>query len=140
MLLFILTVSSINAQFTPQKNNTIKNVELKNNQYKDLKFITSGKQGYVYQETANGGVGKKIPNAEIIFKSEDGRTTQKIITDNYGRYKILLKPARYIVTIKHKGYIYYSTASGFSVVNKKIGTFNIPLKKLLKYPIKRKNQ
>jgi len=126
---------SISAQINLPKNNNIGNVKLKNNQYKDLKFFADGKQGFVYQD---GNVGKKTPNAEIIFTSEDGTHTQKIKTNGYGRYKIRLKPTRYIVTVKYKSYKPYSTASGFSVVTKKFGTFNIPLKRVLKYPIKRK--
>ena len=134
---FMLSVFGVNAQLTPLKNNTVKNSELKNKQFKDLKLITGGNQGYVYFKTKSNKI-KKIPNAEIIFKSEDGTSTQKIKTDSYGNYKIKLKSARYVVTIKHKGYTSYSTAPGFSVINKNFGTFNIPLKKLLKYPLGKK--
>ncbi len=52
--------------------------------------------------------------------------------------KIALLPGKYVVTIKHKGYKSYSTAPGFSIVTDKFETFNIPLKGLLKYPIKTK--
>jgi len=136
-LLFLLSIN-INAQITLPKNNKISNVKLKNNQYKDLKFITGGNQGFVYAETANHGVGKKLANVELTFKSEKGGRIQKIKTNKYGNYKIRLQPGRYIVTVKHASYKSYSTAPGFSVVNSKFGTFNIPLQKLLKYPIKNK--
>jgi len=135
VILFILSVLSVSAQIAFPKNNTIENIELKKNQFKNYKLITGGNQGFVYQD---GTIDKKIPNAEIIFTSEDGIHTQKVITNSYGRYKIQLKPARYMVTVKHKGYKAYSTAPGFSVINEKIGTFIIPLKKLSKFPIKRK--
>ncbi len=128
---FMLSIIGVNAQINLPKNNTIKNVELKNNKYKNLKLITGGKQGFVYEEN---NLGKKIPNAEIIFKSEDGKITKKANTDSNGRYKITLKPARYVVTIKYYGYTSYSTAPGFSVVNEKFSTFNIPLKKTKKDP------
>lgn len=124
--LLILSISNINAQINVPKNNRVKDIELKKGQYKDLKLITGGNQGYVYQENS---IDKKIPNAEIIFTSEDGTSTQKVKTDSYGNYKIRLKPARYVVSIIHKGFRSYSTAPGFSVVNDKFSTLNIPLKK-----------
>lgn len=92
----------------------------------------------MYETTKNNSLGEKVPNAEIIFTSEDGTTTQKIKTGSAGRYKIRLKPARYKVTIKHEGYISYSSGSGFTVVDEKFGMFNIRLTKLLKYPLKRR--
>ncbi len=136
--LFALSIFSINAQINLPKNNTVKNLELKKNQYKDLKLITGGNQGFVYQETANGGVGKKIPNAEIIFTSK-GRT-QKIKTNSYGRYKIYLQPGKYMVTVKHAGYKAYTTAPGFTVIGKKFSTFNIPLKRDRRYYRNRKGK
>lgn len=125
--LFMLSIISINAQITLSKTTTVKNIELKEGQYNDLKLITGGNQGFVYQD---GNIDEKISNAEMIFKSEDGAHTQKVTTNSYGRYKILLKPARYMVSIKHKGYKSYSTAPRFTVINEKFSTFIIPLKKL----------
>jgi len=135
--IFILSITSIHAQINVQKNNNIGNIKLKNNQYKDLKLITGGNQGFVYAETANHGIGKKLANVALTFKSEKGGRIQKIKTNKYGNYKILLKPGRYIVTAKHPKYRYYSTTPGYSVVKSTFGTFNIPLQKLLQYPIKK---
>ena len=136
-VLCMLNMIGINAQISTPKYNKINNIKLKNNQYKDLKLITGGKQGFVYAETANHGIGKKLANVQLTFKSEKGGRIQKIKTNKYGNYKILLKPGRYIVTAKHPKYRFYSTAPGFSVVNSTFGTFNIPLQKLLQYPIKK---
>ncbi len=138
VLLFTLSITSINAQIKLPKNNTVKNTTFnKTDRLKNLKLITGGNQGFVYVETANHSVGKKLANVEITFKSEKGGRIQKVKTNKYGNYKILLKPGRYIVTAKHPKYRSYSTAPGFSVVNNKYGTFNIPLQKLLQYPIKK---
>ena len=127
VLLFTLNTIYVNAQINASKNNTIKNIKFnKKDKFKNLKLITGGNRGFVYQED---NLKKRLSNAEIIFKSEDGKRTHKVKTDKYGNYKILLKPGRYLVTVKHSGYKNYSTAPGYSVVNSKYGTFNIPLKR-----------
>jgi hypothetical protein len=127
----------INAQISVQKYNKINNVKLKRNQLKDLKLITGGNKGFAYAETANHGIGEKLANVELTFKSEKGGRIQKVKTNAYGNYKILLRPGRYLVTAKHPSYILFSSAPGFSVVNSKFITFNIPLQELLQYPIKK---
>ena len=129
VLLFTLNTIYVNAQINTPKNNTVKNIKFnKTDKLKNLKLITGGNRGFVYQE---GNLNKKIPNAEITFKSEDGKITKKIKTDSYGNYKITLKPGRYVVTVTHYKYTFYTTVSGFVVVNDKFGTFNIPLKRPL---------
>jgi len=184
--LFMLSTISISAQFTLPKTTTIKDIELKKGQYKDLKMLpsvnydgyisqtldgryiihwlkdggvaccfntikealnsnkklivaTGGNQGFVYQETANGGVGKKISDAHIAFRRQNSTVAHYAHTNKYGRYKMGLLPGKYIVSIKHKGYKSYTTAPGFTVINKKFATFIIPLKKISKYPIKTNN-
>jgi len=179
--LFMLSIISINAQLTPPKTTTIKNIELKKEtQYKDLKYsiasidgiigelldgryqiywtknsgvvccfktvkevvyaypkrnlkyATGGNQGFVYQETANSGIGKRIPNAKIAFKNANSTVVHFVHADKNGNYKIGLLPGKYLVTIKRKGYKSYSTAPGFTVINKKFSTFNFPLQKISK--------
>ena len=185
IVIFLLGVTCVNAQFTAPKNKKATNLELKKgiktdltynlnpidgiigeridgryqiywtknsgvyccaktvkealNAYpqKNLRYVASGNQGYVYEETSNGGIGKKIPNAHIAFKNVKNSVVHYAHTNKYGNYKIALLPGKYIVRITHKGYKLYTTAPGFSIIYNNYKTFNIPLqRKFLEYPIK----
>ena len=122
LALFILSFTKTNAQkITPEK--------VRIDQY-NSKPITTGFQGLVSLDDNSNKKRKGIPRVEIVFKSEDGTRTQKVTTSSSGRYKIGLKPGRYSVSIKHRGYKIYAP-SGFGVITKKIQTYNFHLKKLV---------
>lgn len=97
---------------------------------KNLKYVTGGRYGFVFAETANGDIGNKIADAHIAFRKQNSTITHYAHTSKAGHYRIALLPGKYIVSLKHKGYSNYTTYPGFSVVYNKFSTFNIPIKKL----------
>ncbi len=104
---------------------------------KNLKYVTSGNRGFVYEETANGSIGKKISNVHIAFKNIKNNVTHYAHTNKYGNYKIALLSGKYIVSIQQKGYKNYTTAPSVTVIQNKLRKYNIPLQKLKKQPFKK---
>lgn len=72
----------------------------------------SGFHGVVTEKIS----GRKIPDANITFVSEDGSIFKNLKSDNNGSYKITLSKGRYWVMATHKDYEDYSSIPGFFVV------------------------
>lgn len=72
----------------------------------------SGFQGVVTEKIS----GRKIPDVNITFVSEDGSIVKSEISDNNSYYKITLSQGRYWVTATHPDYEDYSSIPGFFVV------------------------
>lgn len=73
---------------------------------------TSGFVGLVNEKIS----GRKIPDVNIRFVSEDGGIVKSEISDTNGYYKITLSQGRYWVTATHPDYEDYSSIPGFFVV------------------------
>ena len=72
----------------------------------------SGFEGLVTEKIT----GRKIPDVNIRFVSEDGGIVKSEISDTIGYYKITLSQGRYWVTATHPDYEDYSSIPGFFVV------------------------
>lgn len=72
--------------------------------------IKNGFYGFVSEPLVSGKEPTYIPNAIILLKSEDGKTTIKTTTNSEGRHSIDNLPCgRYFVTVTHPDYKTYSS-------------------------------
>ena len=83
--------------------------------------------GLVFERTADGGIGQRIPGVRISFRPEVGGSPRHVESSESGRYRIELPAGRYVAEAEHEGFELFSTTPGFVVVtsDRDRHTFNV---------------